>query len=118
MVGTGTGIGGTGLSPLGGGGGTEEIIDPITGTPATVYPDGSLKVRDTYTNPAGGGASALSDYDGATILQSGNILKAMLIELRVLTKVLFEANLIKDDPEQWRADEIQTIGDDAMNAAA
>jgi adhesin HecA-like repeat protein len=83
---------------------------------ATVYSDGSVKVRGATLNVAGGTVEGRADFDGATVISSADVLKAILIELRVLTNVMMQAALMTDDPEQLRRDEILAVGGDATNA--
>jgi hypothetical protein len=83
---------------------------------ATVYSDGSVKVRGANLDAAGNTVESRAGYDGATKITSDEVLKAVLVELRVLTGLIRQMALSPDDPEQLRQDELIAIGNDTTNA--
>lgn len=106
------GVGSTGVSgsPTQLGDGTDPTLL------AQVYSDGSVKVRGATLDPSGNTVENRAGFDGATRITSDDVLKAILIELRVLTRVMMQTALIPDDPEQWRQDEVISIGNDTTSA--
>lgn len=106
------GVGSTGIS-----GSPTQLADGADpNIVAQVYSDGSVKVRGATLNVAGGTVEGRADFDGATVISSADVLKAILIELRVLTGLIKQMALSGDDPEQLRQDEILAVGGDATNA--